>query len=47
MLIQPVMNTQLKIEINMREHLNVFGVQEIPYKVKNELKMIDHGSRKS
>ena len=33
--IQPVVNTRLKIEINTREHLNVLGVQEIPYKVEN------------
>ena len=33
--IQPIVNMRLKIEINTREHLNVFGVQEIPYKVKN------------
>ena len=33
--IQPVVNTRLKIEINTREHLNIFGVQEIPYKVEN------------
>ena len=33
--IQPIVNMRLKIEINTREHLNVFGVQEIPYKVEN------------
>jgi len=33
--IQPIVNMHLKIEINTREHLNVFGVQEIPYKIEN------------
>ena len=33
--ILPVVNTRLKIEINTREHLNVFGIKEIPYAVKN------------
>jgi predicted nucleotidyltransferase component of viral defense system len=33
--IQPIVNMRLKIEINTREHLNIFGVQEIPYKVEN------------
>jgi hypothetical protein len=33
--IPPVMNMRLKIEINTREHLNVLGLQEIPYEVKN------------
>ena len=33
--IQPVVNMRLKIEINTREHLNILGVQEIPYKVNN------------
>ena len=33
--IQPVVNTRLKIEINTREHLNIFGIQEIPFKVEN------------
>jgi len=33
--IQPIVNMRLKIEINTREHLNVFGIQEIPYKVEN------------
>jgi hypothetical protein len=26
---------RLKIEINTREHLNIFGVQEVPYKIEN------------
>ncbi len=33
--IQPIVNMRLKIEINTREHLNVFGIQEIPYKVES------------
>jgi len=33
--IPPIVNMRLKIEINTREHLNVLGVQEIPYKVEN------------
>jgi predicted nucleotidyltransferase component of viral defense system len=33
--IQPVVNMRLKIEINTREHLNIFGFQQIPYKVEN------------
>ena len=33
--IEPIVNMRLKIEINTREHLNVFGVQEIPYKLEN------------
>ena len=33
--IQPIVNMRLKIEINTREHLNIFGVQEIPYKIEN------------
>ena len=33
--IQPIVNMRLKIEINTREHLNILGVQEIPYKVEN------------
>jgi predicted nucleotidyltransferase component of viral defense system len=32
---QPVVNMRLKIEINTREHLNIFGLKEIPYTVKN------------
>jgi predicted nucleotidyltransferase component of viral defense system len=34
--IPPVINMRLKIEINTREHLNVLGLQEIPFEVKNE-----------
>ncbi|MDR2972518.1 MAG: nucleotidyl transferase AbiEii/AbiGii toxin family protein [Bacteroidales bacterium] len=34
--IHPIVNMRLKIEINTREHLNIFGVQEVPYKVENE-----------
>ena len=33
--IQPIVNMRLKLEINTREHLNIFGVQEIPYKIEN------------
>jgi predicted nucleotidyltransferase component of viral defense system len=32
---QPIVNMRLKIEINTREHLNIFGLKEIPYTVKN------------
>jgi predicted nucleotidyltransferase component of viral defense system len=32
---QPVVPMRLKIEINTREHLNIFGLKEIPYTVKN------------
>jgi predicted nucleotidyltransferase component of viral defense system len=32
---QPVVNMRLKIEINTREHLNIFGLKEIPYEVRN------------
>jgi predicted nucleotidyltransferase component of viral defense system len=32
---QPVVPMRLKIEINTREHLNVFGLKEIPYEVKS------------
>jgi len=32
---QPVTNMRLKIEINTREHLNILGLKEIPYEVKN------------
>jgi predicted nucleotidyltransferase component of viral defense system len=34
--IPPVVSMRLKIEINTREHLNVLGLQEIPFEVKNE-----------
>jgi predicted nucleotidyltransferase component of viral defense system len=33
--IQPVINMRLKIEINTREHFNVLGIKEIPFKVEN------------
>jgi predicted nucleotidyltransferase component of viral defense system len=33
--IQPVVRMRLKIEINTREHLNILGLKEIPYEVKN------------
>jgi len=33
--VQPVINMRLKIEINTREHFNVLGLKEIPYKVEN------------
>jgi len=32
---QPVVNMRLKIEINTREHFNVLGLKEIPFKVEN------------
>ena len=32
---QPITNMRLKIEINTREHLNILGLKEIPYEVKN------------
>ncbi|GAB6013436.1 nucleotidyl transferase AbiEii/AbiGii toxin family protein [Viscerimonas tarda] len=32
---QPVVNMRLKIEINTREHLNIFGLKEIPYDVNS------------
>lgn len=31
----PVVNMRLKIEINTREHFNVLGLKEIPYKIEN------------
>ena len=34
--IPPVVSMRLKIEINTREHLNVLGLQEIPFEMKNE-----------
>lgn len=33
--VQPIINMRLKIEINTREHFNVLGLKEIPYKVEN------------
>ncbi|MDR0811209.1 MAG: nucleotidyl transferase AbiEii/AbiGii toxin family protein [Paludibacter sp.] len=33
--IPPVVNMRLKIEINTREHLNILGLQEIPFEVNN------------
>lgn len=33
--VQPVINMRLKIEINTREHFNVLGLKDIPYKVEN------------
>ena len=33
--IPPVINMRLKIEINTREHLNIMGLQEIPFEVNN------------
>jgi len=33
---QPITNMRLKIEINTREHLNILGLKEIPYEVKND-----------
>ena len=32
---QPVINMRLKIEINTREHFNVLGLKEIPFKMEN------------
>jgi len=32
---QPIVNMRLKIEINTREHLNVFGLKDIPYGINN------------
>ena len=32
---QPITPMRLKIEINTREHLNVFGLKEIPYEIKS------------
>jgi predicted nucleotidyltransferase component of viral defense system len=34
--IPPIINMRLKIEINTREHLNILGLQEILFEVKNE-----------
>ena len=31
----PVVNMRLKIEINTREHLNIFGLNEIPFEINN------------
>jgi len=33
--IPPVVNMRLKIEINTREHLNILGIKEIPFEMKN------------
>lgn len=33
--IPPVINMRLKIEINTREHLNILGLQTVPFKVEN------------
>lgn len=32
---QPIVNMRLKIEINTREHLNVLGLKDIPYRINN------------
>lgn len=32
---QPIINMRLKIEINTREHFNVLGLKQIPYKIDN------------
>lgn len=32
---QPIINMRLKIEINTREHFNVLGFKQIPYKIEN------------
>ena len=34
--IPPVINMRLKIEINTREHLNILGLKEIPFEIKND-----------
>lgn len=34
--IPPIVNMRLKIEINTREHLNILGLQEISFEVKND-----------
>jgi predicted nucleotidyltransferase component of viral defense system len=33
--IPPIVSVRLKIEINTREHLNILGLQEVPFEVKN------------
>ncbi|GHV10463.1 hypothetical protein FACS1894162_4690 [Bacteroidia bacterium] len=33
--VKPSVNMRLKIEINTREHFNVLGLKEIPYRVEN------------
>jgi predicted nucleotidyltransferase component of viral defense system len=33
---QPIVNMRLKVEINTREHLNILGLQEIPFEVESE-----------
>ena len=33
--IPPIVNMRLKIEINTREHLNILGLKEIPFEIKN------------
>jgi predicted nucleotidyltransferase component of viral defense system len=33
---QPIVQMRLKIDINTREHLSIFGLKEIPYQVNNE-----------
>jgi predicted nucleotidyltransferase component of viral defense system len=33
--IPPVVNMRLKVEINTREHLNILGLNEIPFEVSN------------
>jgi len=33
--IQPIISMRLKIEINTREHFNVLGLKDIPYKIEN------------
>ncbi|MDR1974829.1 MAG: nucleotidyl transferase AbiEii/AbiGii toxin family protein [Bacteroidales bacterium] len=33
--IPPIINLRLKIEINTREHLNLLGLQEVPFEVNN------------
>jgi predicted nucleotidyltransferase component of viral defense system len=34
--IPPIVSMRLKIEINTREHLNILGLQDIPFEVKND-----------
>jgi len=34
--VPPIVSMRLKIEINTREHLNILGLQEVPFEIKNE-----------
>lgn len=33
--IAPIINMRLKVEINCREHFNVLGLQQVPFKIEN------------